>query len=150
DRSFDLLATDVLTAADHHVLRAIGNEHEVFVVHVADVAGAHPAVLQRLTGRVRLVPVAAKVHRAANPNLTGFTARHFAPVGIDDFDVDHRRNRTTATATAAEQIGARDARCESVRFRHAVPRTGYPGSQLLGDLPRMLGRHCSATAAHRL
>ena len=40
----DLLTADVLTAADHHVLLAIGDEDVVFFIHVADIAGVHPAV----------------------------------------------------------------------------------------------------------
>src|SRR5690606_2882891 len=46
DGTFDFHRKNVFTAADHHVLGTINNEHEAVFIHVAKVAGVQPAIAQ--------------------------------------------------------------------------------------------------------
>ena len=48
-RGLDLGAVDVLAAADDHVLGAVGDEDEAFVVEQRDVAGAQPTAFDELS-----------------------------------------------------------------------------------------------------
>ena len=58
DRGFDFCAVNVLAAAQDHVFRSVADIHEAFVVEMADVAGAEPAVDDGLGGCFGTVPVA--------------------------------------------------------------------------------------------
>jgi hypothetical protein len=136
---FHFLTTDVFAAADHHVFCTIRNEDETRLIHVANVAGADPAVAQRFFRCVRFVPVTAEIHRSLDPDLAGFSARQFNLCIVDDFDFDERRNRPPATARPVSQIDAGNTRSEPIRFRHAVTGTGYAGFQLFRNLTRVLG-----------
>src|SRR5919108_5372714 len=48
EHTLDLDRVHVLAAANHHVLRAVDDVQEPFVVHTSDVAGMQPAVAERL------------------------------------------------------------------------------------------------------
>ena len=58
DDGLHLLAANVLAAADDHVLFPVGDVNEVLRIHVANVAGAHPAFNERVGGILRAVPIA--------------------------------------------------------------------------------------------
>ena len=82
---FDLGRVDVLAAGDDHVLYAV--DHETFLVHVARVAGAQPAVNDGSFGLLGLAPVAQHHARPARDDFAGLAARHFLHLLIDDADV---------------------------------------------------------------
>ncbi len=74
-RTLHLGGIDVLAAADDHVLHAVHQEHEAIRVHVAAIAGVHPAVAHGLGRRLRLVPVAEHHVGAAHGDLPHRAAR---------------------------------------------------------------------------
>ena len=75
----DLARVDVLAAADHHVLDAADDVDVAVRVHHAEVAGVHPAGrVDRLGGRLVVVPVAAHHEVAAGADLTRHADRHGA------------------------------------------------------------------------
>ena len=47
DDGLHFLTSDVLTAANHHVLGAVGDIEKAFLVQMADVAGVHPTIGER-------------------------------------------------------------------------------------------------------
>ena len=100
-RLLDFAAVDVLAARDDHVLLAVDEVQVALVVDVADVAGVHPAVAQRLRGRIRVVPVAE--HRGVG--LCEHLARHAAARNRC------RRRRRCGSRTAGE--AARPTRAAS-------------------------------------
>ena len=53
----DLDAIDVYAAVDEHVLGTVDDEAKAFVIDLADVAGAHPAVDESRRARLGIVPV---------------------------------------------------------------------------------------------
>ncbi|MNO74353.1 hypothetical protein D3C76_653490 [compost metagenome] len=84
DGGLDLGGIDVLAAGHDHVLDPVADVDETVLVHVAAVAGVHPAAPQRLGGGFRLVPVAHHHVRATHGDLADGAARHFVVVGVDD------------------------------------------------------------------
>ncbi|MCY1455154.1 hypothetical protein D9M71_722660 [compost metagenome] len=86
DGVFHFSAEDVLAAADDHVLEAVADIDEAVLVHIAAIAGVHPAATQRFGGGLRLVPVAEHDVRPAHEDFAHGAARHFAVLGIADTD----------------------------------------------------------------
>ena len=98
----DLERVDVLAARDDHVLRAVDEVEVAVLVGGDDVAGAVPAVDERLGGRVRAVPVAEHDVRPADPQLARLALRP-PHLGLD---ARHRRaDRGEAPAAAAVVLG---------------------------------------------
>ncbi|MCY1286701.1 hypothetical protein D9M70_356770 [compost metagenome] len=89
----DLGGIDVLATGNDHVLDPVADVDETLLVHVAAVAGVHPAAPQRLGGGFRLVPVAHHHVRSAHHDLADGAARHLVVLGIDDahFHADRRQ-----------------------------------------------------------
>ena len=146
----DFLAADVLAAPEDHVLRPVRDENEVFLVHVADVAGAHPSVHQRLRRLLGPVPVAFEIHRAPDAQLAGFAPRDLVAVIVDDLDLDEGHRGAAAAAGALDQGGSADGRREPLGFGHAPARAGGSGADLLVDVSRLFGRHGRAAASGAL
>ena len=95
----DLARSDVLAAADDHVLHAADDIHVPVLVHHGKIARVHPAGgVDGLGGFLRLVPVAAHDAVAARAQLTRFAAPHHLAVLADDLhlhvrvDAADRRN----------------------------------------------------------
>src|ERR1035437_5734072 len=88
DDLLDLARVDVEAAADDQLLLAIDDEEEAFVVDVADVTAVEPAVLDRLGGGLRLVPVAVHDVVALDHDLAALALRDLLVVLVEDLDVD--------------------------------------------------------------
>src|SRR5574337_1262965 len=92
DGVLDFDAVDVLAAADDHVLDAVLQEHVAALVHVARIAGVHPAAAQRRRRFFGQVPVTLHHARAAPQDLADLAAGQLLVVVVDDphFASDHR------------------------------------------------------------
>src|SRR4051812_42856938 len=75
---------DVLPTGDDHVLDPVGDVDVAVVVHVAAVAGVHPAAAQRLGGLLGPVPVAEHHVAAADDDLADLAAGQLDVVRADD------------------------------------------------------------------
>src|SRR5690606_3034590 len=81
-------AVDVFAAADQHVLGAVENVDEAFVVHAHEVARMEPGAFgDRGSGRFRLVPVALHDVRAPDPEFADLTARQLVALLVHHLDV---------------------------------------------------------------
>src|SRR5690606_4022496 len=69
DRAFDLGRIDILAPRHDHVLDPVVDEIEAVGIAIADIAGAQPAVNDRLPGRLRSVPILFHHDVAADRNL---------------------------------------------------------------------------------
>ena len=110
-RRLDLERVDVLAARDDHVPRAVEQVEVAVVVGVDDVAGAVPAVDQRLGGLVRAVPVAEHDVRAADPQLA---------VAHVDLDAGHRDAHRGEPLAAAAVVLAGEVRDRRRGLGHPV------------------------------
>src|SRR5258705_8305120 len=86
---------DVLAAGNDHVLHAIDQIDITFVVHVAAVAGVHPAVDDGVGGFFRLFPVAHHDVLAAHRDFADHAGCDRFAVGIDDPDLAADRGAAT-------------------------------------------------------
>ncbi|MNE78841.1 hypothetical protein D3C80_1752820 [compost metagenome] len=80
----DFGGENVLAPTDDHVLEPIADIDKAVVIHVATVAGMHPATAQRLGRCLWIVPVAEHDARPACDNFTYAATRQFLVLGIDD------------------------------------------------------------------
>ena len=71
DLLLDLARIDVGAAGNVHVRGAAGDVDEALRVHVAEVAGAEPAIAERLRVGLRVVAVAGEDRRADDADLAG-------------------------------------------------------------------------------
>ncbi|MGX1040664.1 hypothetical protein AB7M41_000370 [Bradyrhizobium diazoefficiens] len=71
----DLRREDAHALDLQHLLAAAEEVQEAVLVDAADVAGAQPAIDERLRGRLRLVPVALEQRRRPHPDLAFRTER---------------------------------------------------------------------------
>ncbi|MCY1440915.1 hypothetical protein D9M71_572090 [compost metagenome] len=81
---FDFRAVYVLATADDHVFQAVADIHEAIVVHVAAVAGMHPASLQGLGAGFRFFPVTGHHVGPAHDDLADCAARYLTALVVDD------------------------------------------------------------------
>ncbi|MNM90031.1 hypothetical protein D3C81_1022770 [compost metagenome] len=96
---------DVLAAADDHVLEAVDQEDKAFFVHVAAVAGMHPAIADGLGGGFRLVPVSKHDVGSAHHDLPGRTPWDFAVLLVDDTNFDRCRSAADRANASILDIG---------------------------------------------
>ena len=149
----DLGAVHVLAARDDHVLRAVDEVDVGLVVHVAEVAGAVPAVDERVGGLLGLVPVprpsrSGRGRRPRPPRRPGRSRRRRAR--------SRRRRRPPAgrtSAPAARRAALLDAE-QRRRDRRGLGRAVEvqqlgAGKRLVGAAQR-LGRDRRAAEAHDL
>ncbi|MCY1523723.1 hypothetical protein D9M68_586280 [compost metagenome] len=87
DGVLDFRRVDVLATADNHVLQPVYHIDQAFIVHIAAVAGMHPAAAQRLLRCLGLVPVAQHDIAAARHDLADLAARQLPVLGVDDPDL---------------------------------------------------------------
>ena len=80
----DLGRIDVLATRDVHVLPAIDDVHEAFLVHARRVAGLQPAALEARRGGFWLVPVAGCDVRPGDPQLADLVGTAVGSVVVDD------------------------------------------------------------------
>ena len=148
DDALDFGAVDVLSAAQDHVLLAVADVEEAVLVDLGDVAGSEPAVLDRLRGRLRTVPVAADVHRRLHDQFALFAGRQFVAVVVDDLQFDDRA-RLAATVRLLDQALVRVAGAAGVRLGHS-PAEGpvLVGHQNLQAIHHAAGDR-RAAAGHR-
>ena len=101
----------VLAAGDDHVLDPVGDVDEAVVVHVAAVAGVHPAAAQRLGGLLGPVPVAEHHVAAAAHDLADRAAGDLDVVGADDAHLGVRHGAAgRAAARRVLVVGGRQQR----------------------------------------
>ena len=134
------MRVDVLAAADQHVLGAVGEEDEAFLVHVADIAGDDPAIDIGLGGGFRLVPVELAVVGALDPQLAHLVGAERLAVGADDLEI-HRDGGRAAGIRAALVVLAEVHARGGAGFRHApaVRRDGFGEALLDGGDQRGRG-----------
>jgi hypothetical protein len=88
DRVLDLGGIDVLAAGHDHVLHAVVDVDIAVVIAVRGVAGAHPAVVNRGGGRLRLVPITLHDDRRFDDDFPDRAGRNLGAVRVDDLDRD--------------------------------------------------------------
>src|SRR3546814_156153 len=88
ESAFDLDAINILAASDQHVLRAVENEDEAFLVDTHEIAGVEPAIGDGGGGRLGLVPIAFDDIRPFDPKLADLTGRQGLALLIDDLHID--------------------------------------------------------------
>ena len=93
ERVLDLARVDAVAAAQDHVLDAVDEVQIAVGVEVADVAGAEPAVGERLARRLGVAPVAAHHPGRDQLHLAGLARRHRLPVAVRDAHGDARAGR---------------------------------------------------------
>ena len=145
----DLRRIDILAAAQHHVLRAVDDVREAFVVEAREVAGADPAAHEGLGGRLRLVPIAHDDHRPARPEFADRAGgeRGDAILGAD-FEVGDGDRRAGA-GRAMEIILGRVRGDRRHRLGHP-PAVAGERAELLVDALDEFGRRGSAAIGDRL
>src|SRR4051812_174542 len=91
DRRLDLLAADILAAADDDVLLPVDDEQIFVLVEIADVAGAKVEVGgEGGGGGGRVVPVSADVGGGADGDLAPLARRQMAVALAEDGELDDR------------------------------------------------------------
>ena len=99
DLLLDLARIDVGAAGDVHVGGAAGDVDKTLFVHVAEIAGAEPAVAKRLGVGLGVIVVAGEHGGADDADLAGLERLQLAPVIALDRDL-HARALDTAGADA--------------------------------------------------
>ena len=97
DLLLDLARIDVGAAGDVHVGGAAGDVDKTFLVHVAEIAGAEPAVAKRLRVGLGIVVIAGEHGGTDHADLAGLERLQFAAVIALDRDL-HARALETAGA----------------------------------------------------
>ncbi|GAM51318.1 hypothetical protein NS07_v2contig00232-0005 [Nocardia seriolae] len=110
----------VLAAGDDHVLHPVDDVDVALVVHIAAVAGVHPAVADGRGGLVGLVPVAEHDVPAAHHDLADGAARHLRAVGIHDPHLRMRHRATRGAQPARQMVLGTQQRRDRRKFGHAV------------------------------
>ena len=87
DLLLDLARIDVGAAGDVHVRGPAGDVEEAFLVHVAEIAGAEPAVAECFRVGVRVVVVAGEHGRTADADLARLTSGQLAAAVVLDRDL---------------------------------------------------------------
>ncbi len=90
DFLLDLARIDVGAARDVHVRGAAGDVDKTFLVHVAEIAGAEPAVAKRFGVGLGVVVVAGEHGGADDADLAGLERLQFAAVIALDRDLHAR------------------------------------------------------------
>src|SRR6478735_1420484 len=117
----DLARVDVLAAADDHVLDAAGDLDVAVIVHDADVAGVHPAVLDGLGRLVGLLPVAEHHGVALGHELPGLAARQgLAGHRVGDLDLEVRPDPADGPDLLLERVVGAVLRRHRRGLGHAV------------------------------
>src|SRR6516225_4025880 len=111
--ALDLRRIDVLAAGNDHVLQAILDVEITFVVDLADVAGAKPAVIEGFARGIRAVPIFLEQEVGLDNDLALPALADHAVVGAHSDVREHARasGRTdVAQGVFTEQHGAATAR----------------------------------------
>ena len=80
-RFLDFARIDIGAAGDDDVLGAVRQRQEAVFIEPADIAGAQPAVLQRLGIGLGIVPIAEHHGRSLGLDLAGLARGQRLPVG---------------------------------------------------------------------
>ena len=118
DHGLDLGAIDILASAKDHVLRAVFDEDEAFVVEPTEIAAPQPATDDRLSGRLRLVPIATNQIGAAEANFTDLTHRQLIHILVED--LNFRPEQSNASLNSNDLFAGR-RRDVNVERRAALP-----------------------------
>ena len=103
DLLLDLARIDVGAARDVHVGGAAGDVDEALLVHMAEVAGAKPAVAERFRIRFRVVEIAGEDGRPDDADLARLKRRKLAALVVLDL---HLHPGALETAGADAGVGA--------------------------------------------
>ena len=93
DGIFDIVGVDVETGDQNHVLLAVDQFEEAFLIEHAHITGFQPAIVrERRCGFIRTVPVALHHLRALDQHLARLAARRLIAVVVHSLDpgIDHR------------------------------------------------------------
>ena len=85
---FHLDRIDILAAGDEHILFAVDHIEKAVRILPHHIASGEPAILQRIGGRLRILPVSRGGHRPFQLQFTGLVYIRFLPGIIDDPDID--------------------------------------------------------------
>ncbi len=87
----DLTRIDVFAAGNDDFLLAVDDEQKAVVVAPADIAGLQPAVVERIEGGGRIVPITAQQARRVGDDFALNTGRANLAVIVDNLDRGRRR-----------------------------------------------------------
>ena len=148
DHRFDFGAVDVLASAKNHVLGAILDEDETFLVDAPEIPALQPAVDDRIRRRASLVPIAADQVRSAEADLTDFAGSEGIHIFVETFHFENR-HRAPRTARLPNIVIATILRTVGVSFGHAITKTRASALEALIDAAHHLRRGRGAAAADR-
>ena len=95
DDIFNFTGVNVEATSDDHVLLAIDDVEEPFVVSSCHIASVEPSILKGLGGLLRLSEIALHVERTPHTNFTRFAVWHHVAVVIEKRDVQPRHGAPT-------------------------------------------------------
>ena len=134
DDILDLGRIDVLAARDDHVLHPVDDIDEAVGIHVAAVAGMHPAAGERAFGFFRALPITHHDIVAAGDDLADGAERHGLVLGIDDAHLAAERRPPARPVAAlgpalADMFMPVQERRDGRQLRHAVGLAELGGGQ---------------------
>ncbi|KAF1852476.1 hypothetical protein Lal_00037208 [Lupinus albus] len=100
----DLARIDVGAARDIHVRGTSGDVEEAILVHMPEVAGMEPVMLEGLGIGLRIVVIAHEDSRSAHTDFTGLEGGQFLSIVVQDGDL-HAGTRHAAAAYACLRMG---------------------------------------------
>src|SRR2546429_3022908 len=124
-RVLDLGRRDVLAAPSNHLLVATGQKDVAVTIDRAGVAGAQPAVAQRLPGDLGGLPVSRRDHRISKPQLPNLAVRCIGAIWSDNAQVIRKGSRDRLPwAPDASPLGARGRALDAAEGILAQPVAG--------------------------
>ena len=139
---FNLRRVAVETAADVHVLQAVGDLEVAPIVQNADVAGLEPTVRGDGGGSGRrIVQVALHDVEAAHPDLTGIARRHRTAVAARDSDLDPAHGSSAGVGDGLQVIPRPAHRHHPGGLGQAVGRVNLLKAEPLLHVPDQLHGH---------
>ena len=147
DQLLHLAREDVEAGDEHHVLLAVGDEHEAVLVDMADVARVDEAIADSLRGFLRSIAVSRHHVRAANSQLALLARRQHAQpsLQVDDLHVAAGYGLSDRAWPNARLGG-----CGADRghFRHAIALIDLEPRSMPPAFHELNRERCAARGAH--
>ena len=141
NRRLDLLARDILAAADDDVLLAIDDEEIAVLVEIADVARQEITVSgEGCGGLLGPVPIFPEIAHRADADFAAHALRDRAAIAAQDSEIDQRRGGAAGRIGLGEIIFAPVAAADAIGLGQAIAEQRRAAAHLLLDSLDMLDR----------